>query len=741
MAASEVPPGMANDNPEEATPESKEAISQLNQTGLQPEITFTPPSGTAETNSQSNLPETRLPEANFRRLIRPCECGDRIGFRWPLWKKWLYLCVIFLVQLSMNLNTTLYSNAIDGISLEYGVTPFLIRWGGAASFLITYAFGCELWAPWSEEFGRKPVLQSSLGLVNCFAILVATSPNWAGHVIGRVLGGLSSAGGSVTLAIISDMFEPDDPMFQHATSFIVFSSVYGSIIGPIIGGFVQKYLAWRWCIWIQVIFGVFVQLLHFFIVPETRASIIMDRVAKEYRKSGKNSQVFGPSEMANRRIDWVDVGKIWMRPFRMFMTEPIVLAFSLLSGFSDALIFMMVQSFGFVYWQYGFNSIQIGLSFLPIGLGYMFAYVIFFLFILRNVSLRAKRPHDEFAQYESRLTPLLWMAPLLPIGLLVFAFTAASSTTPIHWAPSMVGSFLIGIANYAIYMATIDYVLRAYGPFAASATGGNGWARDFLAGVLTPYAIPMVRYRYEKLSVFMATIVLVAIAIVLCGAVFLVYKYGPWLRHHSKFAQTLAKAEADQGVVIVDSGNEIADIASHGMNHAANFSLSESTRGRQRNALEPNTLSELPRTSLQLERSPVWYQHHRCQSLPARPSPSPLNPNQSQESQRNQGMTRDAENITTNSGKSCTCSSQQTLTGTCSFCKPAESIRIGDNYAPTSLQEVENANSEPINEVGMEESAVPSPTTHIGAGSEPSEPGAFSQGNEMSDGKSHCGMM
>jgi hypothetical protein len=34
-------------------------------------------------------------------------------------------------------------------------------------------------------------------------------------------------------------------------------------------------------------------------------------------------------------------------------------------------------------------------------------------------------------------------------------------------------------------MATIDYMICAYGPYSASATGGNGWSRDFLAGVLT----------------------------------------------------------------------------------------------------------------------------------------------------------------------------------------------------------------------------------------------------------------
>jgi hypothetical protein len=39
-------------------------------------------------------------------------------------------------------------------------------------------------------------------------------------------------------------------------------------------------------------------------------------------------------------------------------------------------------------------------------------------------------------------------------------------------------------------MATIDYMICAYGPYSASATGGNGWSRDFLAGVLTLPATP-----------------------------------------------------------------------------------------------------------------------------------------------------------------------------------------------------------------------------------------------------------
>lgn len=104
----------------------------------------------------------------------------------------------------------------------------------------SYAFGCELWAPWSEELGRKPILQLSLFLVNIWQLPVALAPNFASLMVGRALGGLSSAGGSVTLGMVADMWESDKQ--QYAVAYVVFSSVGGSVLGPVVGGFVQQYL-------------------------------------------------------------------------------------------------------------------------------------------------------------------------------------------------------------------------------------------------------------------------------------------------------------------------------------------------------------------------------------------------------------------------------------------------------------------------------------------------------------------
>src|ERR1700761_7122336 len=171
----------------------------------------------------------------------------------------------------------------------------------------------------------------------------------------------SFQGGSVTLGVLADMWRPDDQ--EYAVAFLVLSSVGGSVVGAVVGGFVQEYLGLSWIFWIQLIFGGFVQLVHLVCNPETRSTVLLDREAKKRRKSG-DQNVYGPNEMRGR-LSVKEVWTIWYRPFYMFFTEPIVLWLSLLSGFSDALIFTFLQSFQPVYKQWGFGTIGISLAFIP----------------------------------------------------------------------------------------------------------------------------------------------------------------------------------------------------------------------------------------------------------------------------------------------------------------------------------------------------------------------------------------
>jgi len=273
---------------------------------------------------------------------------------------------------------------------------------------------------------------------------------------------------------------------------------------------------------------------------------MMDKIAKKRRAKGEN--IWGPNEITpfKERFSVKEVLITWGRPFKMFLTEPIVLTLSLLSGFSDALVFMFIQSFSLLYGdKYEFNAIEIGLAFIPILIGYFIAWFAFIPAIRRNIQQRKNNPSDEHAQYESRLWFLLYTAPCLPIGLIGFAWT--SWGPPIHWIGSMVFSAIIGIANYSIYMATIDYMICAYGPYSASATGGNGWSRDFLAGVLTIPATPFFSNIGGKRHLQDASTILACIAFLLVLAVYVIYWKGPVLRERSPFAQQLQSSSQAAG--------------------------------------------------------------------------------------------------------------------------------------------------------------------------------------------------
>lgn len=138
---------------------------------------------------------------------------------------------------------------------------------------------------------------------------VALAPNFASLVVGRALvrlrhssphissptgiantgkGGLSSAGGSVTLGMVADLWHSDEQ--QYPLAFVVLSSVGGTSVGPVVGAPIAAFLSWRWNIWVQLIFGVTVQAIHFF-MPECRSTILMDREAKRRRKTGEDPDI------------------------------------------------------------------------------------------------------------------------------------------------------------------------------------------------------------------------------------------------------------------------------------------------------------------------------------------------------------------------------------------------------------------------------------------------------------------
>lgn len=168
---------------------------------------------------------------------------------------------------------------------------------------------------------------------------------------------------------------------------------------------------------------------------------------------------------------------------------------------------------------------------------------------------------------ERRMKGLLWLVLLEPIGLFAFAWTSLGPPE-VHWIAPLIFVAMIGIANLAIYQATCDYMVRpvqppsshpkdpsltpsqvaAYGEYSASATGGNGFCRDFLAGIAALYATPFYSNVMPgtKWQLPIPSFILAAASIPLVIAPYVFYFKGEWFRNRSPYASQLAEKRAEE---------------------------------------------------------------------------------------------------------------------------------------------------------------------------------------------------
>lgn len=281
-------------------------------------------------------------------------------------------------------------------------------------------------------------------------------------------------------------------------------------------------------------------------MPETRSDVLLDREAARRRglsteSPEHNANIYGPNEIEGtlrQRLNARKLAEVMFRPFKMLATEPIVLCLSLLSGFSDALIFTFLESFGLVYHQWNFNQWQVGLTFVSILIGYFLGWFFFIPWYVADNKKRHSQGIDAVTP-ERRLQPLLWVAPLLVLGIFGFAWTSLGPQV-LPWWPSQLFAICIGIANYSIYLATIDYMMASYGEYSASATGGNGFSRDLLAGIAAMYSTPMYEGFGGKYTLEWSSTTLGCLAIVVVAPLYYIYINGSELRNRSEFAKEQA---------------------------------------------------------------------------------------------------------------------------------------------------------------------------------------------------------
>ncbi|GAA5844999.1 hypothetical protein JCM11251_003177 [Rhodosporidiobolus azoricus] len=284
----------------------------------------------------------------------------------PTARKWLIVIVITSAAFCITCCSSMIAFTYPGVESEFHVSQEVATLG-----LSLYVLGMGLFpllvGPLSEWYGRSPVYFIGFGLFLVFQFMCAFSNNIATLILGRFFAGscgsafLSVAGGTV-----ADMFRPAEvgaPM-QTFTA----GPFLGPVFGPILSGFINQHLDWRWTWYVLAMWaGVELVLLLVF-VPETYLQAVLKHKAKRLRKSGR-TDVRAPVEVDTRSIPSV-IATSCVKPFQLLALEPMAFMLCVWSALLLGIMYMSFTAWGIVYGQgYGFETQIVGLTYIPLGIG------------------------------------------------------------------------------------------------------------------------------------------------------------------------------------------------------------------------------------------------------------------------------------------------------------------------------------------------------------------------------------
>ncbi|KAK9248083.1 major facilitator superfamily domain-containing protein [Lipomyces tetrasporus] len=399
-------------------------------------------------------------------------------------------------------------------------------------YLMGYAFGAVLAAPFSEIFGRNLIYISTLILFAIFILGSALAPNFGGQVVLRFLAGffgstpLVCAGGS-----IADLWDQMEK--TYAFPIYAIAGFGGPVLGPVMASYVAfgSLSNWRWAEWISLIIAGLVLVLVLLFMPETFGPLILQWKAQEIRKLTSDERYKAELEVTHRTLS-MRMKIALTRPFVM-ATEPIVILMTLYITVLYIVLFTFLDGYTFIFKDvYGISQGLTNVCFLGIYIGTCLpALLIYPIYRITEKDLAKVR-----AAGRQNLDPevRLWFGMLggsisIPVSLFWMGWTDYPSVS--IWSP-LIASALFGCGVLCVFLMVYMYVIDSYEIYAASALTLVTFVRYLIAGVMTVVGIPF----YRNMGSHWTLTIMACISALLVPLPFVFYKWGPTIRSYSKHA-------------------------------------------------------------------------------------------------------------------------------------------------------------------------------------------------------------
>ncbi|OIW32725.1 chloramphenicol resistance protein [Coniochaeta ligniaria NRRL 30616] len=401
-------------------------------------------------------------------------------------KRWI-IAMVSISSFVSPMTANIYFPALNPIANDLGVSINLINLT-LTTYMILQGIAPTLFGDFGDMAGRRPAFIVAFTIYFFANLGLALQDKYAALMVLRMM---QSAGSSGTLAlgyaVVADVAVSGE---RGKYMGIVGAGInVGPAISPVLGGILSQYLGWRAIFWFCLIFTACWIIPYVLFVPETCRKVVgngsippqrWNRTVLEYVRLRRHPPVVTET-VPVRKLRFPNplraLGVVFEKDLSiiLFYNTMIYLCFILVTA-------TLSTQFKAIY---GLNDLQIGLCYLPYGLGCCVAAVVQGYILDWNYRRIASkigftinlRRGDDLAKFpieKARLQPMMPMTALGVCALICYGWVLNAETS---LAGPLVLLFVIGLCVTGSFSILSTLVVDLYPEAPATAVAANNLCR------------------------------------------------------------------------------------------------------------------------------------------------------------------------------------------------------------------------------------------------------------------------
>lgn len=428
--------------------------------------------------------------------------------------------IVFMVAwagLFSALSSGIYFPALNTLAKELSVSNELINLT-LTSYMIFQGVAPTIYGDLADMAGRRPAYFIGFVIYIGANIGLALQNSYAALFVLRCL---QSSGSSGTIAMGNGVVA-DIALSSERGIYMGFATsgpMIGPAIGPVIGGILSQFLGWRAIFWFLTIMAAVYMVPFLITFPETGRNVVSNGSVPpqvwnvsllsylQTRKANHGDVLSRTISVQDKRAVQAELaGKRnlrWPNPLKTIhiILEKDVGIILLYNSLVYTAFYDVIATIPSLFAEiYGFNDLQIGLAFIPYGVGGVLASILCGKLMDYNygrvakaagITIDCKRGEDmkDFPIEKARIQ-VIW--PLLYTGIATILCYGWVLEREAHLAAPLVLQFIMGVCLTGAFNVMSTMLIDLYPLSPATATAANNLVRCLMGAAGTAVIIQMV---------------------------------------------------------------------------------------------------------------------------------------------------------------------------------------------------------------------------------------------------------